>query len=79
VSGLVVDKGSMLHMVPYIIQGLRQALQDIGVRTITELHEALVGDRLFFELRSHSAQREGGVHGLFSYQEPVLETREGWN
>ena len=76
VSGLVVDKGSVLHLVPYIVQGLRQAFQDIGVRTIQELHEALDADRLLLELRSHSAQREGGVHSLFSYQEPVLEVRE---
>jgi IMP dehydrogenase len=76
VSGLVVDKGSVLNLVPYIVQGLKQAFQDIGVRSITELHDALTGDRLLFELRSHSAQREGGVHGLFSYQEPVLEVRE---
>jgi IMP dehydrogenase len=73
VSGLVVDKGSVLNLVPYILQGLKQALQDIGVRSISELHEALTGDRLLFELRSHSAQREGGVHGLFSYHAwPVL-------
>jgi IMP dehydrogenase len=76
VSGLVVDKGSVMHLVPYMIQGLRQALQDIGVRTLDELHGALEGESLFFELRSHSAQREGGVHSLFSYQEPVLEMRE---
>jgi len=76
VSGLVVDKGSVLNLVPYILQGLKQALQDIGVRSLQELHEALDSDRLLFELRSHSAQREGGVHGLFSYQEPVLEVRE---
>jgi IMP dehydrogenase len=76
VSGLVVDKGSVLNLVPYMLQGLKQAFQDIGVRTIKELHESLESDRLFFELRSHSAQREGAVHGLFSYQEPVLEVRE---
>ena len=49
VSGLVVDKGSVLNLVPYILQGLKQALQDIGVRSITELHESLVSDRLLFE------------------------------
>jgi IMP dehydrogenase len=75
VSGLVVDKGSVLDLVPYILQGLKQALQDIGVRSIRELHESLDGERMLFEQRSHSAQREGGVHGLFSYQEPFLELR----
>ncbi len=76
VAGLVVDKGSVLHLVPYIVQGLRQAFQDIGVRSIRELHEELDAGRLRFELRSHSAQREGGVHGLLSYEQPVLEVRE---
>ena len=76
VSGLVVDKGSVLNLVPYVLQGLRQALQDIGVRSIGELHQALINEELLFERRSNSAQREGGVHGLFSYQEPVLEVRE---
>ncbi len=76
VSGLVVDKGSVLNLFPYIIQGLKQALQDIGVRTIQELHHSLDTDQLLFEQRSHSAQSEGGVHSLFAYQEPVLEVRE---
>ena len=76
VSGLVVDKGSVLNLIPYISQGLKQAFQDIGVQSIAELHEALESDQLRFEMRSHSAQREGGVHNLFSYQEPVLEVRE---
>ena len=76
VSGLVVDKGSTMNLVPYILQGLRQALQDIGVQSIQELHESLWSGGLLFERRSNSAQREGGVHGLFSYQEPVLEVRE---
>jgi IMP dehydrogenase len=76
VSGLVVDKGSVLNLIPYISQGLKQAFQDIGVQSISELHESLESDQLRFEMRSHSAQREGGVHNLFSYQEPVLEVRE---
>ena len=31
---------------------------------------------IFFEARSSSAQREGGVHSLFSYQEPVVGIQE---
>ena len=76
VSGLVVDKGSVLDLVPYLLQGVKQALQDMGHRTIGELHDALENGRLLFELRSHSAQREGGVHSLFSYQEPVLGVKD---
>jgi IMP dehydrogenase len=72
VSGLVVDKGSMLDLVPYIVQSLRQSLQDFGHRSLSELHQALESDELRFERRTHSAQREGAVHGLLAYEEPVL-------
>ena len=76
VSGYVVDKGSLLNFVPYLLQGLRHSFQDMGVRSISELHAALAEDRLLFERRSPSAQREGGVHGLFSYEDPLANIRE---
>ncbi len=76
VSGMVVDKGSVLDLLPYLVQGIKQAFQDMGCRTITDVHEALDGGRLLFEARTASAQREGGVHSLFSYQEPVLGVKE---
>ncbi|MBN1417695.1 MAG: IMP dehydrogenase [Planctomycetes bacterium] len=76
VSGFVVDKGSVLQFVPYLLQGLRHALQDLGCRSVPELHRALEEGRLLFEVRSASAQREGGVHSLLSYQEPIMEVRE---
>ena len=79
VSGMVVDKGSILDLVPYLLQGLRQACQDIGFRTISQLHGALDEDRIGFEARTSSAQREGGVHNLFSYQEPVVGVQERAN
>ena len=72
VSGLVVDKGSMLDLVPYVIQSLRQSLQDFGQRTVADLHRAIESEELRFERRTHSAQREGAVHGLLTYEEPVL-------
>ncbi|HNX60086.1 MAG TPA: IMP dehydrogenase, partial [Spirochaetota bacterium] len=70
VSGSVVDKGSMMDYVPYIIQGLKHSFQDMGVRSITELHEKLYSGDLRFEMRSLSAQVEGSVHDLYSWQEP---------
>ena len=73
VSGLVVDKGSVYDLVPYLVQSLRQSFQDMGNRTIETLHQALENDELRFERRSPSAQREGGVHGLMAYDEPFLE------
>jgi len=70
VSGAVVDKGSLLDFVPYLVIGLRQSLQDMGLRSITALHEACRNGELRFEKRSLSSQREGGVHNLHSFKDP---------
>lgn len=70
VSGAVVDKGSVVNYVPYLMQGLRRSLQDLGCRNISELHRALYSGKLRFERRTPSAQREGGVHGLYTYKMP---------
>lgn len=76
VAGLVVDKGSLFDLVPYIVQSLRQGFQDMGVRSIPALHRAIEGDEILYEKRSASAQREGSVHSLVAYQEPVIGRRE---
>lgn len=70
VSGSVVDKGSLFNYVPYLIQGLKHAFQDLGYRSIPALHAALHEESLRFETRSLSAQIEGGVHDMHSYKEP---------
>jgi IMP dehydrogenase len=72
VSGTVVDKGSILDYVPYILQGLRHSLQDLGCRSIAVLHARLWKGELRFERRTPAAQIEGGVHGLFSWREPEI-------
>ena len=72
VSGAVVDKGSVINFVPYLVQGLRQSFQDMGHKSIPELHEALRNGNLRFERRSESAQVQGSVHGLYSYTSPTM-------
>ncbi len=67
VSGFVQDRGSMFELVAYLTQGLKLAMQDTGVRSIAALHEGLEAGDLRFELRSPAAQREGGIHDLYSY------------
>jgi IMP dehydrogenase len=79
VSGFVVDKGSMFDLVPYIVQSLRQSLQDFGQRSIAQLHNAIVSGELRYERRSTSAQREGAIHNLVAYEEPVLGSRKDSN
>jgi IMP dehydrogenase len=70
VSGTVPDKGSMVDYMPYLMRGLKQALQDMGYKSVTSLHEALHEGRLRFEHRTTAAQVEGSVHGLHTWQEP---------
>mmetsp|Transcript_3347 Transcript_3347/g.6950 ORF Transcript_3347/g.6950 Transcript_3347/m.6950 type:complete len:541 (-) Transcript_3347:120-1742(-) len=68
VSGAVQDKGTMLRYVPYLVQGVRHGMQDGGVRSLADANERLYGGTLRFEVRSPAAQKEGGVHGLHSFQ-----------
>lgn len=74
VAGTVLDKGSMDSYVPYLMQGLRQSFQDMGVRSVAELHEHTHSGRLRFERRTVSAQMQGSVHGLHSYTQPQAGT-----
>jgi IMP dehydrogenase len=66
VSGDVQDKGSVKAFLSYLHAGVQHSLQDVGVRGVRELREGVVDGRVRFELRTASAQVEGGVHGLNS-------------
>lgn len=66
VSGDVQDKGSVKAFLPYLYTGLQHSLQDVGVRNLGELQEGVKDGTVRFELRTASAQIEGGVHGLNS-------------
>ena len=68
VSGSVTDKGTLLRYIPYLMQGIRHGLQDAGIKSVTTCRERLYNGKLRFEIRSPAAQKEGGVHGLHSYQ-----------
>ena len=74
VSGAVVDKGPMNKYMPYLCQSLRHALQDMGAPGLTSLWQQLEAGKLRFELRSPSAQREGGVHDLHSFQRTLFSS-----
>ncbi|KZT63799.1 IMP dehydrogenase [Daedalea quercina L-15889] len=67
VSGDVQDKGSVKQFLPYLYTGLQHSFQDIGVKSVWALQEGVRAGKVRFELRTASAQVEGGVHGLHSY------------
>ena len=68
VSGAVQDKGTLRRYIPYLTQGVRHGLQDAGLKSLDEARTAIHEGKVRFEMRSPAAQKEGGVHGLHSYQ-----------
>merc|ERR1719416_166081 len=72
VSGTVQDKGSVHRYIPYLAQGIRRGMQDMGSASVEDLRSKLYSGQLRFELRSAAAQREGGVHGLHSFERKLF-------
>jgi len=73
VSGAVVDKGAISRYIPYMCQSVRHGFQDMGTTSIGKVHEELYQGKLRMEVRSGSAQKEGGVHDLYSYTKRLFQ------
>lgn len=72
VNGCVADKGPLGRYLPFLCQSIRHGLQDMGVDSIEKMHQAMIAGVLRFELRSASAQKEGGVHDLHSFTQKLF-------
>ncbi|KAJ5037325.1 uncharacterized protein L3040_007501 [Drepanopeziza brunnea f. sp. 'multigermtubi'] len=70
VSGAVAHRGSVTKFVPYLAAGLKHSLQDCGRKSLAELHESVANGTTRFELRTASAQVEGGVN-MESYEKKL--------
>ena len=70
VSGAVAHRGSVTKFVPYLAAGLKHSLQDMGSESLGGLHRSVAAGETRFELRSASAQVEGGIH-MESYEKKL--------
>jgi IMP dehydrogenase len=67
VEGSVVCKGPISVYLPYLVASMKHGFQDLGVKTLDELHEGVQSRKLLFELRSPASSKEGEVHSLFRF------------
>jgi IMP dehydrogenase len=70
VAGAVAHRGSINKFVPYLAAGLKHSLQDAGKKSLKDLHESVSSHEVRFELRTASAQLEGGVN-MESYEKKL--------
>ncbi len=70
VSGAVAHRGSITKFVPYLAAGLKHSLQDCGEKSLAALHASVANGTTRFEMRTASAQLEGGVN-MESYEKKL--------
>lgn len=68
VVGEVSSKGSIQRFIPYLVQSIKHGFQNLGEKNIESIHQSLDTGRIRMETRTVSAQREGDVHHLYSFE-----------
>lgn len=61
VSASMVDKGSVLKLIPHVIKAVKHGFQSMGIRNVKELHTKLYERKLKFDVRSLNSIKEGKV------------------
>lgn len=67
---MLTRNSSISKFVPYLAAGLKHSLQDCGMTSLKELHECVANGMVRFEIRTASAQLEGGVN-MESYEKKL--------
>ena len=67
---LTVTSRPISRFVPYLAAGLKHSMQDCGITSLKELHESVEAGVVRFEIRTASAQLEGGVN-MESYEKKL--------
>jgi len=71
VSGSVADRGSITKFLPYLHAGVQHSMQDIGCERLVSFRESVVNGSVRFEMRTVSAQAEGGITGMTTYEKKL--------
>nr|AAD10256.1 inosine-5'-monophosphate dehydrogenase [Plasmodium falciparum] len=61
VSASLVDKGSVLNLIPHLFKAVKHGFQSMGIRNIPELHSKLYSGDIRFDVRSFNTIKEGKV------------------